>query len=104
MFQIIFEAMQVEKTVSEVSKTWYFPNSAFWSADQWGATAPHSGYATAQGDKKGAQNRVPLFPLFAKIDLIRLTRFDWQPFVRDNKKECPCKKNKAIVRGHIRKE
>ena len=31
MLKIIFESILVQKTVSEVLKTWYFPYSAVWS-------------------------------------------------------------------------
>ena len=31
-----FESILVQKTVSEVLKTWYFYYSGFWSAGQWG--------------------------------------------------------------------
>ena len=36
MLQIIFESISVQKAVSEVLKTWYFPYSALWSAGQGG--------------------------------------------------------------------
>ena len=33
-FKSLFSPFQGKKTVSEVLKTWYFPNSAFWSTAQ----------------------------------------------------------------------
>ena len=39
-FKSFVESIPVQKTISEVLKTWYFPYSAFWLAGQRGATAP----------------------------------------------------------------
>ena len=41
-FKSFFEFIPVQKTVTEVLKTWYFPYTAFRSADQWegGAKPP----------------------------------------------------------------
>ena len=64
-FNLSYESFPVQKTVSELFKTWYFSYSAFgWQASGGGGTAFPPGYATAAicGNYSTPKNNEALVP------------------------------------------